>query len=95
MKTKTPRSKTLEAVLGPAHARYINVAAITSDARTISTQVWTDDAEDAHRTLEKWISPAEEKWHGHIALASIHDTREGTTLHFYRRGDKLFAIEPK
>ena len=63
------------------HPRFINLAAITDTAGTISTQCWCtsqDDIYDAERVLVKWCTPSEEKWHGKIIHATMfdHDTKE-------------------
>jgi len=74
--------------------RTINIAAITSDARTVSKQIWTNDIADAHAVLDKWITPEEERWHGRIALAMISDSSvTGITTRYRRHGDRLYVIE--
>jgi hypothetical protein len=72
--------------------RYINIAAITDDARPISTQIWTTDIAEAIAVLDKWITPREEKWHGRISLAMINDPFTGSTR-YRRHGEKLYVIE--
>lgn len=77
--------------------RYFNVAAITTDGRTISTQVWTANTAEADAVLAKWLTPEQEHWHGQIAIGSIHDMLSGVTT-FYRRDGvgllRLDALKP-
>jgi hypothetical protein len=58
------------------HGRYINLAALTDDARTVSCQVWCNNQEQvdgAFDKLQSWATPAEEKWHGRIITATAFD----------------------
>jgi hypothetical protein len=84
---------TLEGDASPrTQPRYINIAAITDDGRSISTQIWMSDIDEAIAILDKWITPADEKWHGRISLAMIADPLTGS-IRYRRHGEKLYVIE--
>jgi hypothetical protein len=78
------KSESTESAIATAlrfHQRYINLAAITTDGRTISSQAWVKDQQDvydAEAVLVRWCLPAEEKWHGTILVAVMHDPDHGT-----------------
>jgi hypothetical protein len=58
--------------------RYINLAAVTDDARTITSQIWAqsqDEVDGAENVLAKWIKRDQEQWHGRIVYASMFDGR--------------------
>jgi len=77
------------------YPRWINIAAITVDARTISTQVWVTDQQgvyDAERILTKWTTPDETRFHGKIMLMSMHDMHTKKTRAFKVRGEKVIEI---
>jgi hypothetical protein len=65
--------------------RYINLAAFTDTASTISAQCWvqsTSDLQEAEHRLLKWASPSEEKWHGRVVRAIMFDTHTKELRHF-------------
>lgn len=41
--------------------------------------------------LDEWLH--DEKWHGRIVLATIHDTRTARSRHFVRDGDTLRELK--
>jgi hypothetical protein len=78
------------------HPRYMNITAITTEARPVSTQVWIETEADLHeadRVLTKWCSPLDEKWHGRIVLASVFDTFTKVQRNFIRDGAVLRGIK--
>lgn len=77
-------------------ARYVNIAAITDDGRTISTQVWCASQQDiyeAEKVIVKWCLPDQEKWHGKIIFASMFDTRDKDLRTFARYGTMLKEVD--
>lgn len=62
-------------------SRYFNIAALTDNGSTISTQIWVDSEQaiaEAEKTLLKWATPAEEKWsNGKVIYGVIKDTKGG------------------
>jgi hypothetical protein len=84
----------------PFHPRYINIAALTDDARTISTQIWCSSMEDiyqAERHMNSWLLPDAEKWHGKVMTVCMFDTYQKTARNFRRVCDGLLkeVFEPE
>lgn len=76
--------------------RYMNLAAVTDTASTVTTQVWCTseaDIKEAMRILAKWCTPADEKWHGRIVLASAFDHYTKVQRNFIRDGAALRGIK--
>ena len=73
--------------------RYFNVAAITTEGRTISTQVLTDNVDEAKAVLRKWYIKQPGKSFGEpadeIVSAVIYDTGLGTTQKFATSGCEI------
>lgn len=70
--------------------RYINLVALTDDARSVSCQVWCNNQEQvdaAFAKLQSWCTPAEEKWHGRIVTAMAHDGHTKESKTFVRLND--------
>jgi hypothetical protein len=88
--TRKPRVNLREAMLTHPdyfHARYINMAAITVDGRTISAQQWCSSMEDIYEAEDRlcnWATPKEEKWHGKLLRAVLYDTYQKTTREYKR-----------
>lgn len=50
----------------------INLAVLTDQGTTISTQLWQATFEDAVKTLRQWLTPMEVQFHGQPLVANIH-----------------------
>jgi hypothetical protein len=73
--------------------RYFSIAAITDDARPISTQVFTNNLDEVVNVLRKWCTPAQEQWQGRIIAAAIYDSSNQSTFHYCRRGMEFLKLE--
>jgi hypothetical protein len=94
--TSKYRTDALEQEIARFMPRYVNMSAITDTATTISSQMWCSsqqDIYDAERTLIKWISKDEERWHGKVVFASMFDTCTKQLRTFKRDGDMLKEVE--
>jgi hypothetical protein len=70
--------------------RYINLVALTDDARSVSCQVWCNNQEQVDGALAKlqsWCTPDEEKWHGRIVTAMSFDGHTKESRTFVRLND--------
>lgn len=50
----------------------INLAVLTDQGTTISTQLWNATFADAVQTLRKWMMPDEARFYGQPLVANIH-----------------------
>ena len=50
----------------------INLAVLTNQGTTISTQLWQATFADAVSTLRQWMTPMEVQFHGQPLVANIH-----------------------
>jgi hypothetical protein len=85
--TKTTKADAAAATRNLFHGRYINIAAITEDARTISTQCWCSSMEDIYKAeavMNSWLLPDAEKWNGKVVFAAMHDSYQKTSRNFKR-----------
>lgn len=70
-----------------------NIAALTMDGRTISTQMWDGSYEKAKQVVVDWAK--DEEWHGKVLRAIIHNhqTKATTEIRFGNLTDTI--IEEK
>jgi hypothetical protein len=83
----------MKTTINQCRDRYYNIAAITTQGSTISTQVWANNFNDAERVLLKWIEPDQERWNtGRVAFASIYDTLLKDVTYYQRNRDGLEIV---
>lgn len=85
--TTQANSKTGVSTASRENERYFNIAAITVDGRTITSQVWTRYPDEVLSVLLKWCSPEQERFYGEILNCVMFDSASKTLRQFVRRED--------